>query len=380
MGLIALVAVGGAAVGFLVLGDGGGGITAAGELFLEPIDAEGPDPFTAPVAERPSSDLRDFAAEVEDGEAPAVGTEVGDTPSRMSGSEPGLYGGTQQEGSCDPEQLVDFLEANADKAAAFARVLGVEPDEIADYVDDLTPVFLTEDTRVTNHGFRNGRATPRQAVLQRGTAVMVDDHGIPRVKCFCGNPLLPPELIPERAPITGETWRGYDPGTVVSVTAASQTINVFVLIDIETGELFERPAGTTGDEDEEEEPEEPELGTGDVQITLRWNTHDDLDLHVTDPAGEEINFSSRTSSSGGELDVDANAGCPGSSSGVENIFWPPGGAPRGQYVVAVNFFGSCNGSGSVSFTVEVRVDGSLRETITGSITEDETREVYRFVR
>jgi len=71
---------------------------------------------------------------------------------------------------------------------------------------------------------------------------------------------------------------------------------------------------------------EPRLGTGDVQVTLRWNTPVDLDLHVIDPLGEEIYFRYTFSPSGGTLDVDANAGCTNDTP-VENVFWPTGGAP-----------------------------------------------------
>lgn len=39
------------------------------------------------------------------------------------------------------------------------------------YFDELTPMVLTSDTRVTNHGYHDGRPTPHQAVLQAGTAV-----------------------------------------------------------------------------------------------------------------------------------------------------------------------------------------------------------------
>src|SRR5690606_2935905 len=45
-----------------------------------------------------------------------------------------------------------------------------------------------------------------------------------------------------------------------------------------------RPAQTR----EECARREPELGTGDVQITLRWESDADLDLHVTEPNGTEI--------------------------------------------------------------------------------------------
>lgn len=389
-----LVTIVGATVGFLVLRDDGSAVVAAGELFLEPIDAEGPNPFTAPVAEDPDQTLRDFAAADADAETTtsdgattsspqatttaAAGAGVVDRPQAISGSEPGLYGGTQEEGSCDPDQLVGFLESNADKAAAFAEILGIQPAGIAEYVDGLTPVFLTSDTRVTNHGFANGRPTARQAVLQRGTAVMVDEHGVPRVKCFCGNPLRPPDRIREPGiEITGQRWAGFDATKLHSVTPASEVIEIFVLVSVETGERFERPAGTAGDEDVQMEPE---LGTGDVQVTLRWGSTDDLDLAVSDPVGETISYTSPSSSSGGQLDVDAHAGCAG-GPGVENVFWPEGRAPPGEYVVAVTYFSTCDGgSASASFTVTVNVDGRPPETIGGTVTSGETQEVHRFTR
>ena len=75
-------------------------------------------------------------------------------------------------------------------------MLGIDPADIATYVGTLTPMQLRADTRVTNHGFVDGHATSLQSVLQAGTAVLVDDHGRPRVKCGCGNPLLDPVATP----------------------------------------------------------------------------------------------------------------------------------------------------------------------------------------
>ena len=81
---------------------------------------------------------------------------------------------------------------------------------------------------------------------------------------------------------------------------------------------------------------EPVLQTGDVQVTLRWNTNDDLDLIVVDPAGDIVDFGSPTSPSGGQLDVDANGFCQTQNfAPVENIFWPTGGAPDGAYLAYV---------------------------------------------
>ena len=89
-----------------------------------------------------------------------------------------------------PAQLKSFLREHPDKGTAWARVQGLAgPADIDSFVDGLAPVILTKDTWVTNHGFTNGVANPIPAVLQAGTAVMVDNAGVPRVKCACGNPL-----------------------------------------------------------------------------------------------------------------------------------------------------------------------------------------------
>lgn len=123
------------------------------------------------------------------------------------------------------------------------------------------------------------------------------------------------------------------------------------------------------------------LGTGDVQVTLIWNSTNDLDLWVTDPRGTLIYFNNRTSSSGGELDVDANPGCQNrTSQPVENIFWPAGQAPAGEYVVSVNYFQGCETSLPTSFTLRVLVDGQ-EQTFSGTLTTvGETQEIYRFRR
>ncbi|MBF2076317.1 MAG: hypothetical protein IGS50_21520 [Synechococcales cyanobacterium C42_A2020_086] len=113
----------------------------------------------------------------------------------------------------------------------------------------------------------------------------------------------------------------------------------------------------------------PQLGTGDIQVTLRWATSDDLDLAVTDPRGDIVSFSNPTITSGGKLDVDANAGCQTQTqTPIENIFWPPGQAPQGNYSVSVNLFARCNSSGSIPFTLTLLVQGTT-ETLTGTVTD-----------
>ena len=124
----------------------------------------------------------------------------------------------------------------------------------------------------------------------------------------------------------------------------------------------------------------PELGTGDVQVTLRWHNTADLDLHVTDPSGEEIYFDDPSAASGGQLDHDANYPCEeGTSSPVENVFWPSGGAPLGRYTVQVHYFDQCSGEGTTDFTVTILVDGSS-ETHQGSLALDQIVTVSAFSR
>ncbi|HIK54129.1 MAG TPA: hypothetical protein IGS37_03055 [Synechococcales cyanobacterium M55_K2018_004] len=112
------------------------------------------------------------------------------------------------------------------------------------------------------------------------------------------------------------------------------------------------------------------LGTGDIQVTLRWTTTDDLDLAVIDPAGDTVAYFNRAVPSRGQLDVDANAGCSEpNSSPIENIFWPPGQAPRGQYRIEVNLYTRCNpGNQPIPYTLTLLVQGTTR-TIQGSVSD-----------
>jgi len=110
-----------------------------------------------------------------------------------------------------------------------------------------------------------------------------------------------------------------------------------------------------------EEAAEADLGTGDVQITLRWYSTVDLDLSVADPSGDSIDFGHKVSASGGELDRDANWPCDtGTSTPVENVFWPPGGAPAGHYRVTVTYRGGCGAPGPQPFELLIRLDGEVR--------------------
>ena len=186
--------------------------------------------------------------------APPQGTDVAPTQpvmptpnSQIDGGHAGLYGGTLNQQVCDKTQMITYLQANPDKAAAWAGVLGIQVSQIPTYVNSLTPVILRSDTLITNHGFSGGQATSFVSVLQAGTAVLVDDKGEPVTKCYCGNPLTPPPSYSSPPTYYGPTWSywhgGFDYTTVVSSTTV---INIFVLVDVRTGQtIYLQPGGTT---------------------------------------------------------------------------------------------------------------------------------------
>jgi TIR domain len=160
----------------------------------------------------------------------------------VKGDTPGLYGGTQRKTSCDAARLVAFLETHPDKGAAWAGVLGMSLDQVRAFVTQLTPVILRADTRVTNHGFVGGHATTFYSILQAGTAVLVDKHGVPAVRCFCGNPLTQARSDPPH-PYRGNPWPGFDAEKVIVIKPATSAIKSFTVVDTSTEKKSSKPAG-----------------------------------------------------------------------------------------------------------------------------------------
>lgn len=174
----------------------------------------------------------------------------------QQGDTPGLYGGTREPEICDVGRLEEFLTdpANGRKAQAWASVLDVTTSGIPDYLDRLTPVLLRTDTLVKNHDYKKEKAVPFDALLQAGIAILVDERGLPAVKCSCGNPLRPFEGDARKMSVRfedgNEKWRGFDRSSVVTVRPAPRTLDRLALVDVEDpGRGLHRPAGTTGADD-----------------------------------------------------------------------------------------------------------------------------------
>lgn len=98
----------------------------------------------------------------------------------------------------------------------------------------------------------------------------------------------------------------------------------------------------------------------DLRCSLSWFNFDDLDLHMTEPGGEEICYHHKNSlRTSGQLDVDMNAGGGHTRSAVENIFYPHKEKMlEGMYRLFVHQY-SQRESVDVGFQAEMEFDGVI---------------------
>ncbi|OLZ74280.1 hypothetical protein AV521_00910 [Streptomyces sp. IMTB 2501] len=234
------------------------------DVYLLPAAAQGPDPFTgstvsatatpaapgtgsADPTARAALGVSATGSPVAASSRPAVPAALLVPPPRamrvLSGATPGLYGGTARVAGCDVARQIGYLTADRAKAGAFARTAGVSGGGLTGYLHGLTPVVLRADTRVSDHGYRDGDAVAYQAVLQAGTAVLVDNRGVPRVRCACGNPLGSPAPAHGGFGARGSAWAGYRPDQVIAVTPAPRAVTSFTIVNVETRTWIERRIG-----------------------------------------------------------------------------------------------------------------------------------------
>ena len=117
----------------------------------------------------------------------------------------------------------------------------------------------------------------------------------------------------------------------------------------------------------------------EVNVSLAWNSPDDLDLAVRDPNGEVISYSHRSSSTGGQLDIDANASCSARMSApIENISW--NSLPSaGIYTIEVSQWGRCgNLDPQVPFTLIIKQRGMPDKRLMGTFDTTQPRIDYQF--
>ncbi|MFD7080442.1 DUF6777 domain-containing protein [Streptomyces sp. NPDC059918] len=213
------------------------------EVLLQPVGTAGPDPFTATSATGESAPAQ-----------PPLPNPTGQGIRTVGAATPGLYAGTKRLGSCDVEQQLRALTEDDAKAKAFAEAVSVETAKLPEFLRGLTPVVLRADTRVTNHGFRGGKGEAFQSVLQAGTAVLVDDHGMPRVRCACGNPLQAPRAPKGSPALKGDQWSGYQAQQVIVIEPTPHPVKSLVLVNIADNTWMERKTGDDGAQDAVPQP------------------------------------------------------------------------------------------------------------------------------
>ncbi len=106
----------------------------------------------------------------------------------------------------------------------------------------------------------------------------------------------------------------------------------------------------------------PIPSTGEVQILLKWNNYNDLDLYCTDPNGEVVWFKNKSVSSGGQLEIDMNVEYPESKNPIENIYWPKNGAPNGTYNVYLIYYKNQEPNiNNTPYVINVKYNGKSEE-------------------
>ena len=202
-----------------------GDLRPSQQVLLEAAASAGQSPWMESVS---SANVPTEVSRVEQAPSTAA-AETQDDTVKVSGDQVGLYGGTPGVAACDREKMVKFLETHSPQATAWKNVTGAK--DIRSYAQTLSPVVLTHDTRVTNHGFKNGQASPFQSVLETGTPVLIDDRGVPRVRCACGNPLAEPQSATKQE-FSGSAWRTFKKTSLVTVQQSVKTLDKVELVSV----------------------------------------------------------------------------------------------------------------------------------------------------
>lgn len=123
-------------------------------------------------------------------------------------------------------------------------------------------------------------------------------------------------------------------------------------------------------------------GGGSLQVTAAWTTGSDIDLYVIDPSLEVLSFQRTSSSGGGRFDQAGRGDCADARTNprVENARWVAASPPRGEYAVALHYWGEClTSSGPTQVVVSVAVAGQIAGQVQYNIVPNEYVTVLRFV-
>lgn len=153
---------------------------------------------------------------------------------------------------------------------------------------------------------------------------------------------------------------------------SGEDLQMRVVIETPSGEISEVPLTLTP----------LEVGTGDIQVSVSWDTPTDVDLYVTEPSGREISFLNGLSDTGGNLDLDSNPDCEIDGFNNENVTYQGGSPALGEYVAGVRYYSNCDVVVPTNFVMTVRANETT-QTYTGQLipqdsSETKSVEVIRF--
>ena len=169
-----------------------------------------------------------------------------------------------------------------------------------------------------------------------------------------------------------------------AVTESSVVVNFSTIQDGSDAQIGIQIGNAEGEVSSQEDVEVTTVvvGTGDLQVSVSWDTETDVDLSLIEPDGTEIFFANRTSTSGGALDLDSNPGCSIDGVNNENITYDSVVPPSGEYILSVDYFSACGVTGPTNYLVTTRVDGVVT-TFDGVFTPEDDNsqltEITRFI-
>jgi hypothetical protein len=121
--------------------------------------------------------------------------------------------------------------------------------------------------------------------------------------------------------------------------------------------------------------------SGDVQVSIAWNTVDDIDLHVeyvNNGFRDYIFWGSRYGYSSGFLDIDMNGAGPVSNTPIENIVWPHNSNPSGSFRIGIHFYRGWSGMRNVPVTLRVQTKNGIYMQNINMILGQPLQVVYNF--